>query len=147
MKNDPVIVAFVGGVLTAGFTVAALFFLRFWKRTGDRLFLTFAGAFLFFPTFSGLMNGQDDALLLLGAALCLAGLRSGRDVEAGLGLSLTTIRPQIALFLAIPFLFRRQKIFLGFAAGAAALGLLSLALVGLDGIADFAASSVQINSN
>lgn len=43
--NDPIIVAFIGGLLTAGFAVAALFFLRFWKRTGDGLFLTFAGAF------------------------------------------------------------------------------------------------------
>ena len=113
---------------------------------GAHRVVLFAGAFLFFPTFSGLMNGQDDALLLLGAALCLAGLRSGRDLEAGLGLSLTTIRPQIALFLAIPFLFRRQKVFLGFAAGAAALGLLSLALVGRDGLLDFAASLRALES-
>lgn len=46
MKNDPIVVAFIGGLLTAGFAVAALFFLRFWKRTGDGLFLTFAGAFV-----------------------------------------------------------------------------------------------------
>jgi zinc transporter ZupT len=44
--NDPTTVAFIGGLLTAGFAVAALFFLRFWKRTGDGLFLTFAGAFV-----------------------------------------------------------------------------------------------------
>lgn len=46
MTNDPVVVAFVGGVLSAAFGVAALFFLRFWRRTGDGLFLAFAGAFL-----------------------------------------------------------------------------------------------------
>jgi hypothetical protein len=46
VKNDPIVVAFVGGMLTAGFGIAALFFLRFWKRTGDRLFLTFGGAFV-----------------------------------------------------------------------------------------------------
>ncbi|MBV8537065.1 MAG: hypothetical protein JO128_15805 [Alphaproteobacteria bacterium] len=36
---------FVSGVVTMGFLVAALFFLRFWRRTQDRLFAPFAGAF------------------------------------------------------------------------------------------------------
>ena len=34
-----------GGIATAGF-IAATFFLRFWKRTGDRFFLFFAASFL-----------------------------------------------------------------------------------------------------
>lgn len=37
---------FLAGMLVAGFFVATLFFLRFWKRTHDGLFLAFAGAFL-----------------------------------------------------------------------------------------------------
>ena len=36
---------FLSGLVTMGFAVAGLFFLRFWKRTHDKLFLTFAGAF------------------------------------------------------------------------------------------------------
>lgn len=36
---------FLSGALTAGFFVAGLFFLRFWKRTHDGLFLSFAWAF------------------------------------------------------------------------------------------------------
>lgn len=36
---------FLSGVIVAGFAVAGLFFLRFWKRTHDALFLTFAVAF------------------------------------------------------------------------------------------------------
>jgi hypothetical protein len=36
---------FLSGAVTFGFVVAGLFFLRFWKRTGDRLFLAFAVAF------------------------------------------------------------------------------------------------------
>ena len=36
---------FVSGVLTAGYWIAALFFLRFWQRSRDRLFATFAAAF------------------------------------------------------------------------------------------------------
>jgi hypothetical protein len=36
---------FLSGALVMGFAVAGLFFLRFWKRTRDSLFLTFAIAF------------------------------------------------------------------------------------------------------
>ena len=36
---------FLSGAVSFGFFVAALFFLRFWKRTGDSLFAAFAGAF------------------------------------------------------------------------------------------------------
>ncbi len=34
------------GAIIMGYAVAALFFLKFWRRTGDNLFLAFAGAFL-----------------------------------------------------------------------------------------------------
>jgi hypothetical protein len=36
---------FLSGLVTMGFLVAALFFLKFWKRTGDGLFVAFAVAF------------------------------------------------------------------------------------------------------
>lgn len=36
---------FLSGAITFGFLVAGLFFLGFWKRTGDSLFLAFATAF------------------------------------------------------------------------------------------------------
>jgi hypothetical protein len=42
--NDPLLL-FLSGIVTAGFTVAGLFFLRFWRRTRDMLFLTFAASF------------------------------------------------------------------------------------------------------
>jgi|1185.fasta_scaffold150220_3 hypothetical protein len=35
----------LSGVLTAGYAVAALFFLSFWRDTRDRLFVFFAAAF------------------------------------------------------------------------------------------------------
>jgi len=37
--------AFLSGAITIGFVVAGLFFLRFWKRTREGLFLAFALAF------------------------------------------------------------------------------------------------------
>ena len=36
---------FLSGVIAMGFAMIALFFLRFWRRTEDSLFLTFAIAF------------------------------------------------------------------------------------------------------
>jgi membrane-associated PAP2 superfamily phosphatase len=37
---------FVSGALVAGYAVAALFFLKFWRQTSDRLFGWFAASFL-----------------------------------------------------------------------------------------------------
>jgi peptidoglycan/LPS O-acetylase OafA/YrhL len=39
-------IEFMSGAIAMGFIVAAGFFMRFWRRTGDRLFLAFAIAFL-----------------------------------------------------------------------------------------------------
>ena len=41
----PTLTLFLSGAITLGFLVAALFFLRFWKRTRDTLFIAFAAAF------------------------------------------------------------------------------------------------------
>jgi hypothetical protein len=37
---------FLAGAICMGFFIAALFFIRFWRTTRDRLFLFFAAAFL-----------------------------------------------------------------------------------------------------
>jgi uncharacterized membrane protein len=39
------LVQLISGILVSGYLVAALFFLRFRRETGDRLFLVFAVAF------------------------------------------------------------------------------------------------------
>jgi peptidoglycan/LPS O-acetylase OafA/YrhL len=38
-------IEFLSGALTMGFVIAAVFFLRFWRRTGERFFCAFALAF------------------------------------------------------------------------------------------------------
>ena len=38
-------IEYLSGAVTLGFVVAMLFFLRFWKRTRERLFLAFGIAF------------------------------------------------------------------------------------------------------
>jgi hypothetical protein len=40
------LVAFVSGAVSLGYLVAALFFLKFWRRTRDGLFAAFAAAFV-----------------------------------------------------------------------------------------------------
>ena len=41
-------IEFLSGAVTLGFLVAAAFFLRFWRKTAERLFLAFAIAFALF---------------------------------------------------------------------------------------------------
>jgi hypothetical protein len=43
---NPSIYPMVVGILAAGYFMAAMFFLRFWRRSGDRLFLLFSLAFI-----------------------------------------------------------------------------------------------------
>jgi hypothetical protein len=40
-----ILVTFIAGAVVAGFALAGLFFLKFWKRTRDELFLAFTAAF------------------------------------------------------------------------------------------------------
>jgi hypothetical protein len=116
------------------------------KFAKENLAVLFLGAFLFDPTFSGLMNGQDTAILLAGASLWIYGLFSKKYFLSGLCLSLTTVRPQIALFLAVPFLFHQRKVFLGFVLGSSMLALLSLALLQTEGTVRFIESIRYIES-
>jgi hypothetical protein len=46
---------FLSGAATFGFLLSGLFFLRFWKRTRDGLFLAFAAAFLLLGVGQGLL--------------------------------------------------------------------------------------------
>ena len=78
-----------------------------WPR--GQVYMTLAGVLLFEPLFISILKGQDSALLLLGGLLWLSGLSRNDDRLAGLGLSMTLIRPQIALLLGLPFLCRQRK--------------------------------------
>ena len=46
---------FLSGLITAGYLVSGLFFLRFWVRTKDVLFLAFAAAFMLLAANQGLL--------------------------------------------------------------------------------------------
>ena len=62
--------AYLSGVVSAGFLTAALFFLRFWVRTRDPLFLSFSGAFALLASAQTLLaisglEGESRALIYL----------------------------------------------------------------------------------
>lgn len=74
---------FVPGLLTMGFLVAALFFLRFWASTRDALFVAFAIAFALFAVEQALLAEAQVAreeqtwfyiLRLCGFLLIIAGI-------------------------------------------------------------------------
>ena len=116
------------------------------RFTRENLLILILGAFFFDPTVSGFMNGQDVAVLLLGAVLWLWGMTSKRYFLAGLGLSLTTVRPQVALFLAIPFFFKHRQVFWGFVLGSSILAGISIWLLKIDGTIKFIESLRYIES-
>lgn len=60
-QPDPTMVAFIAGALTLGWLAIGVFFLKFWRRTGDDLFLAFAVAF-------GLLAANQAVPVLFGVA-------------------------------------------------------------------------------
>ncbi len=106
-----------------------------WRQA--EVWLAAAGMITFFPLFVSLLNGQDTAFTFFGLCLYLFGFLTGKDWLAGIGLALTSIRPQVTVLLAVPFLFRRQKVFGWFCAAAGVLGVLSLVILGVDGMRGF----------
>lgn len=58
--NDAILLPFAAGAFTTGFLVAALFFFRFWRRSGDSLFAIFGVAFVLLA-----LNAALPALLNL----------------------------------------------------------------------------------
>jgi len=50
---------FLGGIVAGGFFTVSLFFLRFWRRTHDVLFLSFALAFLLLGIAQALVSLSD----------------------------------------------------------------------------------------
>jgi len=64
-------IEFLSGAVTFGFIAAAVFFLRFWRRTADRLFLAFATAFLLLALNQGLAQWLGSADERIGYAYLL----------------------------------------------------------------------------
>ena len=90
----------------------------------------------FYPVFISIMKGHDTAFVLLGLLLFTYLLKREKDLLAGIALSLTILKPHLAIFIAVP-LITRPKALLGFSTASIILGLYSWFLVGMRGAADF----------
>jgi zinc transporter ZupT len=53
---------FLAGAIVMGFAIAALYFVRFWRRTREALFLAFAAAFLLLSATQALLTLADVAV-------------------------------------------------------------------------------------
>ncbi len=97
-----------------------------------------AATLAFFPVFFALLQGQDSILLLLLYTLGFADLAKGNDARAGGWLGLGLFKPQLVLpFVLFMLLCGRRKMLYGFLPVAAALGLLSAAIVGWHGLTSY----------
>ena len=90
-------------------------------------------AVLFYPVFISITQGNVSPFLLLSVLLWLMLLKEKRDFWAGVALSLSVEKPQLALLLALPLFFSNRKALWGFCIGASTLFLMSYALVGIEG--------------
>jgi glycosyl transferase family 87 len=95
------------------------------------------GGLLFLPGFFSFVTGQDTAFLFFGVAVWVCGLISRRETLSGIGLSLATVRPHIALIVALPMLFRHREVFWAFTVASAALATFSFVIVGIEGSRQF----------
>lgn len=64
-------IEFLSGAVTLGFLIAAVFFLRFWRRTADRFFLSFATAFALLALNQGIASWLGAADERIGYAYLL----------------------------------------------------------------------------
>jgi len=110
--------------------------MRRFRWQAEEIWVLGISGLLFAPVFVAYLKGQDSTFLLLGVSLWTFGLLTARERVAGLGLALAAIRPQVTLVLAIPFLFKRQRVWWWFIAwGLILLGYsyLSIGAQGLQG--------------
>ena len=95
------------------------------------------GAALFYPVFVSIVNGQDTAFLFLALAAFIYGLRFEKYNWAGIALAFSFVRPQVAVFIAIPFLIAVKKGRLAFLVTSILLAIFSALLIGWNGVINF----------
>ncbi len=106
--------------------------------------LTFALAVVsFYPLSNHLMQGQTTLLVVLGFMLTLMLLRKGREVGAGLALSLGSIKPPLILPLLLVLLGKRRwRVLAGFLLGVGFLLLPTWPFLNLSAPLDYVLTTV-----
>jgi len=99
----------------------------------------------FFPIFLSLLQGQDSILLLLLYTLAFVCLKKDAEALAGALLALGLFKPHLILPFVFLWLIRSgKKSLYGFLSMAAALGLVSLAIVGARGFLSYPGYVLQL---
>lgn len=93
-------------------------------------------ALLFYPSYRSIEIGTDTIVALLGVLLWALFLIRKKESAAGLALSLTVIKPHLALVLAAATLARTRRGFLAFVIGGAVITAFSIFYVGTKGVHD-----------
>lgn len=114
-------------------SLLGIFLWLIWREFGSDS-LVFAA--MFAPAVFGIAHGQDNLVMGVAVMAGLAALARGRGFQGGLWWSLVLIKFHLAPGLGLVLLVtRRWRALAGFAAGAAALAGVCLALAGPGGIA------------
>jgi len=92
----------------------------------------------FFPIFFGLLQGQDAILILFFYACAYVLLKRGSHVAGGIVLALGLFKFHlIAPFVLLALFWRERKLWLGFIPASLLLALLSVVMVGTQGISNY----------
>lgn len=101
-------------------------------------FRALAMCLTFLPAWVALAHGQISFILATGLLAAWLALRSGKDLRAGLWLSLLFLKPHLAIVPALLLLRRgRGRAFVGLVLGGAAIAAASLAVTGWGGLVDY----------
>lgn len=91
-----------------------------------------------FPVAFGVLVGQPGALVAAAVATSWWLLRKGRPAAAGIALSLLVLKPQLGLLVPVCLLVAGyRRTFVVWLAASAVIGLVALALLGVDGVARY----------
>ena len=101
--------------------------------------------FAFFPIFASLLQGQDSILLLLLATLGFDAMKRQADFAAGCWLGLGTFKFQLVIPLVLLLVvWRRKRVGAGFLMTSLVIALVSVMVVGWEGILRYPAYVLQI---
>jgi hypothetical protein len=106
--------------------------------TGWLRVLWLLGAAAWYPVLYSLSLGQPVVIVLLGVIVCWCLAESGRPYLAGAVLGLSVLKPQVAIAVPVVLLVAgRWRIAAGWAATAGVLALVSLLMIGTQGLNDY----------
>jgi glycosyl transferase family 87 len=107
--------------------------------TGLNVRPTLLTTLAFFPVWYCVLQGQDSILLVFLFAISFWLWKRGRDDAAGFALAIGLFRPQLVLpFVLVAFLGGKSKFVRGFVPGAVFVLLVSVSVVGVHGMANYA---------